>query len=145
MQGKVNPALRLLDKQQASGILHTTAETIEMLKKLHPEGEPAKENVLLEGDVEYFDPVIFSNIDETSIAKAAARTRGAAGPSGMDADGWRRILLSKNYGNIGKDLREAVAGMARKLCTQELSEEEQIGIEAYTSCRLIPALKQPSG
>ena len=145
MQGKVHAALRLLDQQQACGILNASAETLEMLKKLHPDGKQAKENILLEGEVEYFDPVIFSNIDEASIAKAATKTRGAAGPSGMDADGWRRILISKNYGDIGKDLREAVAGMTRKMCCQELSKEEQKGIEAYTACRLIPALKQPSG
>ena len=124
MQGKVHAALRLLDQQQACGILNASAETLEMLKKLHPDGKQAKENILLEGEVEYFDPVIFSNIDEASIAKAATKTRGAAGPSGMDADGWRRILISKNYGDIGKDLREAVAGMTRKMCCQELSKED---------------------
>ena len=38
------------------------------------------------GDLPYFDANIFNNIDEGSIAKAAHRTRGAAGPSGQDAD-----------------------------------------------------------
>ena len=81
---------------------------MKQLKKLHPEGVEAKEEILLTGEVPFFDPVIFSNIDESSIATAALRTRGAAGPSGMDAIQWRRILISKNYGAIGKDLREVL-------------------------------------
>ena len=51
------------------------------------------------------------------------RTRGAAGPSGLDAEGWRRILISKNYGLIGKDLRTAIAKMTQLMCSRELNEE----------------------
>ena len=87
-----------------------------------------------------------SNIDEDSIAKAAIRTRGAAGPSGMDADGWRRILISKNFGTAGKDLRKAIAKMSRTLCTEEIiTTTNEIRLEAYIACRLIPLNKKPSG
>ena len=44
------------------------------------------------------------------------KTRGAAGPSGMDPDGWRRILISGNFGNVGEDLRKSIAQMAKRLC-----------------------------
>ena len=65
----------------------------------------------------------------------------------MDADGWRRILISKNYGSTGKDLRTEIAKMTRKLCTSEVTTTEQgkASIEAYVSCRLVPLEKQPSG
>jgi hypothetical protein len=53
----------------------------------------------------FVDPVMFQNITESTIMKSALRTRGSSGPSGLDADGWRRILVSKNFGNVGKDLR----------------------------------------
>ena len=66
------------------------------LKAKHPEGVEADESVLLTGDVPFVDPVMFENLNENTIAKAALKTRGAAGPSGQDADGWRRILVSKN-------------------------------------------------
>ena len=145
LQGKVQAALRLLGKEQPVGVLDTTEETVEVLKKLHPEGKPAADEVLINAEPEYFDPVIFTNIDERSIASAALKTRGSAGPSGMDADAWRRLLISKNFGNAGKGLREAIAKMTQKLCTKELSNEEKNGIEASTACRLIPAMKQPSG
>ncbi len=32
---------------------------------------------------------MFSIIDESTIARAALHTKGAADPSGLDADGWR--------------------------------------------------------
>ena len=108
----------------------------------------ADESVLMTGEVPYFDPIVFDNIDEASIAKAANRTRGAAGPSGMDADSWSRILISKNFGNTGNELRTAIAKMTRKLCTREVGlipDTNRSSIEAYTSCRLIPLQKAPSG
>ena len=38
------------------------------------------------------------------VKNATKKTRGAAGPSGMDADGWRHVLNSGNFGNVGADL-----------------------------------------
>ena len=146
--GKVNAAIRLLDKNSALGVANLTDATMEELKKLHPESKPARLGTLMTEELPYFDPVIFQNIDEASIANAAQRTKGAAGPSGLDADGWRRILISKNYGNVGKDLRSALAKMTQNLCTKvvhPLSGNNRTSIEAYTSCRLIPLKKEPTG
>ena len=103
IQGKVNAALRLLNKQESGGVAKLTEETIKKLKELHPDATPAPENIMMSGELPYFDPVIFTNIDESSIAKAALRTRGAAGPSGMDALGWRRILVSEIMVRPGKN------------------------------------------
>ena len=146
-EGKINPALRLLDKQESCGVAKLTDSTIEKLKELHPEAKAASENIMITGELPHFDPVLFTNIDESSIAKAAMRTRGAAGPSGMDADGWRRILISKNYGAAGKELRTAIAKMTQALCTKEiaLKNPNQTCLEAYIACRLIPLEKKPSG
>jgi len=93
----------------------------------------------------FFDPVIFTNINEQSIAKAATRTRGAAGPSGLDAEGWKRILISKNYGTTGKDLRSALAKMTTILCSEIIQESCAKSIEPYIANRLITLLKAPSG
>ena len=107
-QSKVHAALRLLDKAASLGVAPLTDETMKALAELHPSAEAANDITLLQGETPYFDPVLFSNINEQSIAKAASRTRGSAGPSGLDAEGWRRILISKNYGTLGKDLRTAI-------------------------------------
>ena len=75
---------------------------------------------------------MFENIDETIITKAALHTKGAAGPSGMNAGGWRRILVSKNFGNTGEELKTALAKFTRILCTRDINKGS---IEAFVSCR----------
>ena len=145
MQGKVHAALRLLDKAASLGVAELTDETMKALANLHPAAKPANEQILKTGELPYFDPVIFTNINEQSIAKAANKTRGAAGPSGLDAEGWRRILISRNYGLTGKELRTALAKMTQTLCTQSLPETSNKSIEPYIANRLIPLLKAPSG
>ena len=37
---------------------------------------------------------------------------GQGGLVGLDADGWRRILVSKNFGAAGNNLRGALANSA---------------------------------
>ena len=99
------------------GVLNLTDEVLSDLKSLHPDAKHAPESILMDGELPWFDPVMFTNIDESSIAKAALKSRGAAGPSGLDADGWRRMLVSKNFGKAGKDLRTSIAKMTQQLCT----------------------------
>jgi hypothetical protein len=77
------------------------------------------------------DPVRFQNITESTIMKSALRTRGSSGPSGLDVDGWRRILVSKNFGNVGKNLRCALSGFARKVSTVETEVKVENG-RSYT-------------
>ena len=146
-QGKVHAALRLLDKESSLGVASLNDKTMEDLRNLHPKAEPANNETLLPGEVPYFDPVIFCNIDEAAIATAATRTKGGAGPSGLDADGWRRILISRNYGKFGKDLRAAIAKMTQVLCAQDLIEMNKNidSLEAYVACRLIPLDKESGG
>ena len=43
------------------------------------------------------------------MKKVAIRTNGGPGPSGLDADGWRKMLTSKVFGSCTFDLRKAVA------------------------------------
>ena len=68
------------------------------------------------------------------------KTKGSAGPSGMDAEIYRRILCSKNFSIEGKLLREEVAALTRNLLK---SSYHPSLMESYTSCRLIPLGKNP--
>ena len=43
-----------------------------------------------------------------------------SGPSGLDSDGWKRILTSKVFGDCGKDLRVAVANATKRICTEDM-------------------------
>ena len=50
-------------------------------------------------------PGIFDLINEQRIFNSALKTKGSAGPSGMDAELYRRILCSKNFAAEGKTLK----------------------------------------
>ena len=62
-------------------------------------------------------------------------------PSGLDADGWRKVLASKSYGTINADLRRAFANFIKKICTEKLpvdTTKNETPFEAFWACRLIP-------
>ncbi|PFX13380.1 putative N-acetyltransferase 16 [Stylophora pistillata] len=61
---------------------------------------------LLHGPVDLVPPGIFDLICEQSIFDSTLKTKGSAGPSGMDAELYRRILCSKNFAEEGKTQRE---------------------------------------
>ena len=69
------------------------------------------------------------------VRDAALRTKGLGGSSGVDANGFRRILASKSFKKSGTDLCAAIAAMTRRLCTEFI---DPLGIEAILANRLIP-------
>ena len=73
--------------------------------------------------------------------KAATLTKGGSGPSGLDADGWRRILTSRVFGTSSTDLRKTFAQLIKRICIEEL--ETTTSLEAFTACRIIPSDKKP--
>eukprot|EP00794_Sanderia_malayensis_P001504 gene1504-biopygen1250 len=148
LEGKVKAALNLLDQSTRGGVLPLSNDTILELQKKHPQAADIDESVLLQGPIPFVDPVFFENLDDSIILKAAMQTRGSSGPSGLDTEGWRRILVSKSFGNIGQNLRNSLASFARKICSIDVhitaNSSTNIGsIEAYLACRLIPLDKCP--
>ena len=73
------------------------------------------------------------------VKDALKKTRGAADPSGMDADGWCRIPISGNFGNVGEDHWKSMAEIAERLCQERSANYLAI----FLACRLIPLDKQP--
>ena len=63
----------------------------------------------MHGPVDYIPPNVYDLIDEEMIYNSASKTKGSAGPSGMDSELYRRILCSKNFKTEGKILREEIA------------------------------------
>ena len=66
----------------------------EILVDKHPAGQPAHPEALIQDDPVEVHPVIFEAIDASMIRSMALRITGAAGPSGIDALGWRRLCTS---------------------------------------------------
>ena len=58
----------------------------------------------------------------------------------MDAEQYRHILISAKYKTEGKNLREQIAALARKLATELVDPKS---LEAFVACRLIPLDKCP--
>ena len=71
------------------------------------------------------------------VRKAAMVTKGAPGPSGMDANTWRMLLMSKRNSMTESDLCKAVAELARKMGCKSCHH-----LEALRNCRLIPLKNQ---
>ena len=75
-------------------------------------------------------------MDESVIMKASMLTKGGSRPSGLDADGWGRILTSCAFGTATLDLHKTFAPLIKKLCVKEL--ESASSLESFVACRLIP-------
>ena len=61
-------------------------------------------------------PIIFGDINEELVRKAAIRTKGGSSLSGLDANGPRKMLTSKVFGICTSDLRKAIADFIKHIC-----------------------------
>lgn len=92
LQGKLTAAIKLLDSESSSGVLNVTPEVLEGLKEKHSEAADIADESLLYGPTNDIPPSVFDLIDEERIYDAATKTKGSAGPLGMDAELYQRIL-----------------------------------------------------
>lgn len=143
--GKVGRALRLLDTQSNLGPLDINERidnvpVLEILKNKHPDPTEIDPNSLLDiPNNTYSDNlIIFERLDGPMINAIALKMRGAAGPSGVEAKGWRRFCSL--FGEVSKTLCDVIAAVARRIAT---SFVDFSCIEALSACRLIPLNKNP--
>ena len=89
-KGNVHNAMKLLTNDMKSGVLPLNKKTLQQLKKKkkHPQRRDADPEIMLPDKAEEIHPIKFDSIDAENVRKAVLRTRGGAGPSGLDADGW---------------------------------------------------------
>ena len=135
--GKVNKALKLSEISNKGGILPLTDETFEVLLGKHPETSKAFNNILTEKEFQNIHPVIYDSIDSAMVGDAIKKTRGSTNPSGLDVDGWRRILISGNFGTSREHLRKAITDMTKRLCQGNQVKH----LETCLACRLIPLVQ----
>ena len=138
--GKISAALKMLSKDYDNGILKVDDNVMNELKLNHPEPAEIKEECLLYGPINKTPNSYFDEIDKQMIAKATRLTKGSGGPSQLDAEQYRHIILSTNFKKESKELREKVAILAKRLATTMVDPSS---IEALTACRLIPLNKNP--
>ena len=75
-------------------------DVLDELKLKHPIAGMPEDTALLQGPIQSIHNVICEEINGESIRKSVLNTKGAAGPSGLDSEGWTRILASRIYGKI---------------------------------------------
>ena len=127
-----------MDSESSTGFLNLTPEVLEGLKEKRPEAVDIADESVLYGPIDYIPPGVFYLIDEKMIFDAATKTKGSAGPSGMDVELYRRILCSKNLTLEGKALREEITVFTRNLL--KIAYHPFL-LEGYIYCRLIPLYK----
>ena len=147
-EGKVRAAMRVLSVEgkgaslPLDGVLTTGDQSNvtvrDELAKKHPPGQPADSNNVLDARNSDVHPVLYECIDGAAIPKAAIRTNGSAGPSGLDACGWKRLCTS--FQNPSVDLCNSLAVVARRICSFYVDPE---GLAPFTACRLIALDKCP--
>jgi hypothetical protein len=123
MMGKISQATKLFNRDDSTGgVLPMDDDVLAILHKKHPKAAIIQEGIseTVEADKDNVEPVIFESIDGTSIHNAAKTTFGSGGPTQIDADGWKHILCSKSYGKTSENLCQAIADMAKRLCTEDV-------------------------
>ena len=140
-KGNVNEALKLLTENMSNGILPLNDKTLKMLKQKQPEGNEPLQNVLMQGSTRPVNLIVSEDMDESLILKAAIITKDGSGPSGLDADGWKKILTSRSFGTASSDLRKTFALFIKRLYLEEIKNAESL--ESFIACRLIPLDKWP--
>ena len=109
MKGNVNGALRLLTDNHCKAILALDDVTTNELHIKHPEVSPVYDDLLTQGPIGLANEIKFDSVDKNKILRACLRTKGAAGVLVLDAEEWQRILGSKIFGNVARDLRRSIA------------------------------------
>ena len=78
--------------------------------------------MLLNGPVKKVEPIIFESITASKIKDLLGKMKGSSGPSGLDVDQWKQLLLSRNFAQNGDDLANAIANMTKILATERIKE-----------------------
>ena len=111
------------------------------LVKKHPDFSPASPlSPINPGttNLQSCHPVIFDCLDGDLIRRTAVRIEGSAGPSGVDALGWRCLCTS--FRTASTDLCHSLALVARRIST---SFTDPKALQPLLNCRLIALDKNP--
>ena len=86
-KGNINGAIKLLSNNMQEGILPLNAETLNLMRQKHPKEKTPSDDVLLKDTPIKIHPIRYEEFDAELIRQAALKTKGGAGPSGLDGDG----------------------------------------------------------
>ena len=131
----------MLSKDYNNGVLQFDKKVLEELKLKHPAPAEAKKDSLLHGLISKVPNCCFNDTDEIMVGRAVFLTKDSGGPSLVDSDYFRHMLLSKKFKTEAKNLRERIALLTRTLAS---TFADLHSIDSLTKCRLIPLNKYPA-
>ena len=99
-----------------NSVLPLNKKTLEQLKQKHPQRRDADPKITLPDKPEEIHTIKFDSVDAKDVRKAAFKRRGGPGPSGLYADGWKKIFTSNQFGDSTDDLYKTFAEVIKKLC-----------------------------
>ena len=142
--GKIKSAVRYLSRN-SSGVLRmedkpvtgSDKTVLDYLLEKHPSAQSPPSEALLDSEPLHVNPILFESITPDLIKNVARVSKGLAGPSGLDADGWKRMLTC--FKQASHRLCTALSSAAYCLCTQDRTEED---LSAFTAARLIPTRQE---
>ena len=94
------------------------SQVVRQLREKLPDAQRAKLGSLLFGPVEDIPDSVYQEINGELVREAALRTKGSGGPSGVDANGFKKILACKSFKRSSINLCESIATHTRRLCTE---------------------------
>ena len=134
----VHNAMKYLTNNMKNGVLPLNKKKLEQVKQRYPQRRDAHPEIMLLDKLEEIHPIKFNSADVENVRKAAIKTRGGAGPSGLAVDSWKRIFTSNQFGDSAEDLCKIFAEVIKKSCT---IENQSTSLEAFLGNRLIPLHK----
>ena len=144
--GKLHSAARGLSDEAGGGVLRlddvvdaTGDRTVmNVLREKHPAPADLVPECEVAGDPVQPREAIFAGLTADRIKKVSRVVQGSSGPSGVDADGWRRMTTC--FDAASDQLCSALAAAGRLICTERTADGE---MEGFTAARLIPLDKRP--
>ena len=89
-KSNANGTLRLLTNNMSNGTIPLSDETLQMLSLKHPEAQQAHHEAILQDLKRQIHSTVYEDIDEDLVKKAAIKTKGGCGLSGL---GFQSVLL----------------------------------------------------
>ena len=113
---------------------------MEQLADKHLEAQQAKFGSVLFGPVEDVPAILYQQRNGEMVREVALRTKGSCGSSGVDANGFERMLACKSFKKSSMNLCDSLATLARRLCTEF---GDPLTIEPILTSLLIPLDQEP--
>ena len=143
--GNAKAAMRLITEQCSTGSLSLDNRqpdgrlVKDRLIEKHPLGKPASPSAISRSlSTTEPHPIVYERIDGPLVRSTIQRMSGSAGPSGLDAKGWKHLYSS--FHRVSDELCDAIAKLARRLCSSYVDPR---GISPLIASRLIALDKCP--